>query len=182
MTKYSIISTHLLLALALSNCGAIWSVDAWLARRAGRISGPLPPRFPVWPARMAQLLFAFLYFGASITKIQTEEFFSGEQMRYWMLSNWNYENPVGETLAMWSPILLFGAYATVIWEVVFPFLVFQRSTRLYVLGIGALFHLLTNITLGLYIFPTICVTGYLSFVSESDWLRIRRFTVTRLLS
>ena len=30
MTKYTAISTHLLLILALSEAGSIWSVDAWL--------------------------------------------------------------------------------------------------------------------------------------------------------
>src|SRR3972149_7802799 len=33
MTKYSVIATHGLLLLGLSHCGAVWSVDAWLARR-----------------------------------------------------------------------------------------------------------------------------------------------------
>ncbi|MCA9084714.1 MAG: HTTM domain-containing protein [Planctomycetaceae bacterium] len=181
MTKYSVISTHLFLLLAVSNCGAIWSVDAWLARRSGKETGPLPPKFPVWPARLVQMLFSALYFGASITKIKTEAFFTGEQMRYWMLSNWNYENPVGEVMAMWSPILLVGAYMAVIWEVVFPFLVWQRQTRWFVLLMGVTFHILTLITLGLYIFPSVCLSGYFGFVTEADFLRFRKFFVFRIL-
>lgn len=174
ITKYSVISSHMLLLLALSNCGAIWSVDAWLKKRGQTSSeSVLPPRFPVWPVRLMQLLFACIYFGAAITKIQTEAFFSGEQMRYWMLSNWNYDNPVGEALAMWSPILLVSAYLAVIWEILFAFLVWQKRTRLLMLAVGAMFHFMTWLTLGLYIFPAICVTCYFAFMMEADFLWLR---------
>ena len=94
MTKYSVIAAHVLLILAVSECHLVWSIDAVLKRwKDGREVSAIPPRVPVWPARLIQILFCFVYFGAAITKIQTQAFFSGEQMRYWMLSNWNYANP-----------------------------------------------------------------------------------------
>ncbi|MEZ6062661.1 MAG: HTTM domain-containing protein [Planctomycetaceae bacterium] len=173
-TKYSVLSTHLLLMLTLSNAGAIWSIDAFLKRRRqGAMADIVPPRFPVWPARMMQIVFAFMYFGAGITKIQTDAFFSGEQMRYWMLSNLNYDNPIGEVMAMWTPLLLVSAYITVVWEIVFVFLVWRGRSRFFVLGIGATFHFFTFLLLGLRIFPAICISGYLSFINERDviWLR-----------
>ncbi|MCA9034370.1 MAG: HTTM domain-containing protein [Planctomycetaceae bacterium] len=174
MTKYSVIATHLLTMLALSNCGAVWSVDAILRRRTlGVAATAVPPRFPVWPARLMQILFCFVYFGAAVTKIQTESFFSGEQMRYWMLSDWNYANPIGEKMAMWAPLLLISAYITVVWEIVFAFLVWRPGSRLVVLFIGAAFHFMTWMSLGLYIFPSICLSGYLAFISERDIVVIR---------
>ncbi len=178
ITKYSVISSHMLLLLSVSRCGDVWSVDAWLNRRRANQSGVTtitPVASPVWPVRLMQLLFAAIYFGAAITKIQTAEFFSGEQMRYWMLSNWNYENPVGEAMAMWSPILLISAYLAVIWEILFAFLVWQKRTRVLMLLIGALFHFMTWLTLGLYIFPAICLACYFAFFTEADVLRLRRF-------
>lgn len=175
MTKYSVIASHLLVLLALSRSGTVWSVDALLRqRRQGKAVTAVPPRVPVWPVRLMQVLFCFVYFGAAITKIQTEAFFSGEQMRYWMLSNWNYENPVGESMAMWTPLLLVSAYITIVWEMVFGFLVWRPGTRLIVLAIGAAFHFMTWLALGLYIFPAICISGYLSFVNEHDVVRLRR--------
>ncbi len=90
MTKYSVIAAHLMLLLTVSSCGNVWSVDEYLRRRRNPNSTLTFRAAPVWPARLMQLLFAFIYFGAAITKIQTSAFFSGEQMRYWMLSNRNY--------------------------------------------------------------------------------------------
>jgi hypothetical protein len=167
MTKYSVIASHLLIMLTLSDCGAMWSVDAAVRRRRNPGSTS-PPLVPIWPARLMQLLFCFVYFGAAITKIQTTSFFSGEQMRYWMLSNWNYANPVGEIMAMWTPLLLVSAYITVVWEILFGFLVWRPVGRYFALGLGAAFHFMTWVTLGLIVFPTICLSGYLSFVTEAD--------------
>ncbi|MEQ9406281.1 MAG: HTTM domain-containing protein [Fuerstiella sp.] len=186
MTKYSVIGAHMLLLLAVSRCGAVWSVDAFLKQRNSTLPSVIPPRVPVWPVRLIQLLFCFVYFGAALTKIQTEAFFSGEQMRYWMLSNWNYENPVGELMAMWSPLLPISAYVAVIWEILFGFLVFQRRSRIWMLGMGIAFHVMTWLTLGLFVFPAICLSGYLAFVTQDDVLwwrrRIRRRRVAALFS
>lgn len=176
ITKYSVISSHMLLLLSVSRCGDVWSVDAWLQRRRqSSVTAITPPASAVWPVRLMQLLFAAIYFGAAITKIQTAEFFSGEQMRYWMLSNWNYENPVGEVMAMWSPMLLISAYLAVVWEILFAFLVWQKRTRVLMLLIGALFHFMTWLTLGLYIFPAICLSCYFAFFTEADVIRLRQF-------
>lgn len=176
MTKYSVITAHVFVFLTVSNCGAVWSIDAVLRRwKEGPNATAIPPRFEVWPARLVQMLFCFVYFGAAITKIQTTAFFSGEQMRYWMLSNWNYPNPIGELLATSTPILLACGYITVVWEITFPFLAWRPVGRFFALGIGIVFHLMTWITLGLYIFPCICISCYLSFLMEEDIVAIRRF-------
>jgi hypothetical protein len=175
MTKYSVIANHLLLLLTLSPCGHVWSVDEWLRRRRTGDLMVIPRAFPLWPVRLMQLLFAFIYFGAAITKIQTDAFFSGEQMRYWMLSNWNYENPVGELMAMWPPVLLVSAYLTVVWEILFGFLVWNPRLRVMMLVVGAAFHLGTWLLLGLYIFPAICLAGYLCFVTPNDVMKVRRW-------
>lgn len=175
MTKYSAIASHLLLLLSVSDAGAIWSVDAFLKQRRNPKLVGLPVQTSVWPARLMQIMFAHVYFGAAITKIQTDSFFSGEQMRYWMLSNWNYENPVGETMAMWSPLLLVSAYMAVVWEMTFPFLAWRPKARLIALPLGIFFHFMTWLTLGLYIFPAICVSGYFAFASEADFMKVRSF-------
>jgi hypothetical protein len=174
MTKYSVIASHVLLILAISNAGAVWSVDAVLRRRK-RTDGTaaFPVRVPVWPARLIQILFAAIYFGAAITKVQTPEFFSGEQMRYWLVSNWNWPNPIGEMMALSPALLMISSYITVVWEVTFPFLAWRPLGRYAALGIGAAFHIMTIFSLGLWIFPFICTTCYLAFLQEGDIAAIR---------
>ena len=86
LTKYVAISAHVLLLLTLARPGLIWSVDAWLKGRRARSPWPSEgvralPTTPVWPQRLIQLLIAIVYFGATMTKLHTPGFFSGEQMQ-----------------------------------------------------------------------------------------------------
>lgn len=173
MTKYSVITTHLLLLLSCSECGSLWSVDAWLARRRGDRINALPPASAAWPRRLVQLLIGIIYFGAAITKINTPTFLSGDQLQLWMLTHINFRHPVGEVLSLY-PVLLKGmAYVTIVWEMTFVFLVWRGMWRPWVLAVGIIFHFLTSLTLGLFIFPLTCYTTYLSFIDEQDFLAMR---------
>jgi len=185
MTKYSVISSHALFLLCMSNCGAIWSVDSWLQRNrqqrhnaAGRLSAEWP-RSAVWPRRLMQLLIGCVYFGAGITKMHTSGFLTGEQLQTWLVTNLNYRNPVGEYLAQFPSLIVVFAYVTIIWEIVFIFTAWRGWGRRVMLGTGIVFHFLTVLTLGLFVFPMLFATIYFSFLNEEDAARFaavfRRF-------
>jgi hypothetical protein len=91
-----------------------------------------------------------------------------------MVSDWNYSNPLGEEMAMWTPLLLASGYITVVWEITFAFQAWRPVGRFFALGVGILFHFMTWLTLGLYVFPLICISGYMSFAMEEDIVAIRR--------
>ena len=163
LSKYTVIATHALLLLACSNCGAIWSLDA--------LRRPVPcPRFPVWPARLMQILVGVVYLGAAMTKLHTTAFFSGDQMMFWMLTHINESHPLGEWMAYYPPLLVAGAYATVVWEILFLFLCWQGWGRRAVIALGVWFHTMTLFTLGLYFFPAMHYAIYFAFLNERDAL------------
>ena len=172
-TKYTSIATNAFFLLAISPCGAVWSVDAWLAnyRRQQWPGSPAiaRPKYPVWSRRLLQFLIAVVYFGAGITKMQTPGFFSSDQLQTWMLTHINYRHPVGEYLSLYPALLVVFGYIVIVWEIVFIFTVWDRRFwRTAMLGIGVLFHFMTSLTLGLLIFPATCYSIYLAFVDEQD--------------
>lgn len=180
ITKYSVIGTHGLLLLSLSQCGAVWSVDSWLKGRRRR-TDPWPgvptldqPASPAWPRRLMQLLIGIVYFGAAITKMHTPEYFSGDQLQTWMITNVNFHHPLGEYLALHPALLVVFAYVTIVWEIVFVFLAWRGWGRRLILAFGACFHVMTTLTLGLYIFPMVCLSLYFSFLNEDDVRGIAR--------
>ncbi len=179
LTKYTVIGTHAFLLLALSGCGTIWSVDAWLSRRRARQDGDSLPtnsaRCPLWPCRLLQLLMGVIYLGAAFTKMHTPAYFSGDQLVYWMLANVNLSNPVSEYLALRPSLLIVGAYATILWEILFIFLVWGGIGRVMMLGLGIGFHLMTGFTLGLIVFPLLCLAIYPAFTMEADFVRCQRW-------
>ncbi|MFM9962403.1 MAG: HTTM domain-containing protein [Planctomycetaceae bacterium] len=172
MTKYSVITSHLLFLLAFSQCGAVWSVDAWLRRRQLGLPPPRTledhPKFAAWPRRLIQILIGVVYFGASVTKMHTPAYFSGDQLLHWMMTNVNNSNPVGEWLTLYPAALVVFAYLAVIWEILFLFVSWRGWGRACMLAMGVAFHVMTTFTLGLYLFPITCIATYFAFVNSED--------------
>jgi len=182
MTKFTVILSHILLLLAVSRCGDIWSVDAWLKRRRSTET-PWPgtnghPKSPVWPRRLIALFIGIVYLGAAVTKMHTTGYFSGDQMAYWMLTNTNFANPMGEWLSLFPAWLVVSSYLVIVWEITFLCLCWRGHGRWLAIGFGYMFHIMTTLLLGLIIFPLIYVTLYLALFSEADFQlfgrRIRR--------
>jgi hypothetical protein len=194
MTKYAVISSHVMFLLSLSQCGAIWSVDSWLANRNRNYDPTMPrysyPKSPAWPRRLLQLLIGFIYFGAAMTKIHTPSFFTGDQLQYWMLTHLNYHHPIGEMFSQYPVILVAFGYITAVWEIVFIFCAWKSSWRTIILPVGILFHFMTALTLGLLMFPMVCYCTYLAFIDDDDvqkssaWFRrqVRHFTWLKAIS
>lgn len=165
MTKCTVVATHAMLLLSLSDSGRLWSVDRWLAIRHGvhwKETGP------AWPRRLLQILIGVVYLGAAATKMHTPAFFTGDQLRLWMLSNVNAANPVGEYLSQYPWLILTMAYVTIVWEILFLFMAWKGTARTVLLTLGAFFHLMTYFTLGLLIFPLAYFSIYLAWYEERD--------------
>ena len=178
MTKYTVIATHVLTILALSQCGSLWSVDSWLAGRK-KHSWPGEPsiayeKFPAWPRRLIQIFIGVVYFGAAITKMHTPLFFTGDMLQYWMQTHINFKHPIGEYVSLYPILLVAFAYVTIVWEIMFVFLCWKSSWRLVILPIGICFHFMTTLTLGLLMFPMVCYCTYLTFMDEEDYRLIAK--------
>lgn len=164
ITKYTVVANHVLLLLALSPCGKIWSIDA--ARRP-----VIGPRFAIWPQRLMQLLVAIVYLGAAMTKIHTPEYFNGDQLVWWMFTHVNGEHALGEFLGHYPAVLIIGAYAAIIWEVLFIVMCWKGLQKISMLFVGAMFHVGTYLTLGLDVFPLVMISIYFAFLNEREVLR-----------
>jgi hypothetical protein len=169
MSKYGLLAAHVLLLLVPSQCGAVLSVDA-LGRRRDGDEGL--PKVPVWPRRLIQLLVVSLYLGAAVTKLRIPGVINGDWMVQSLLNEDAGRHPLGQLLAFSAPAVLLLSYATLFFQILFPFLVWVRKIRYWVLGAGALFHLAHGPTLNIWIFPAIVIVCYVAFVEEED---LRRF-------
>lgn len=168
ITKYTVIASHVLLLLTLSRCGDVWSIDA--LRRGGEA-----PRSAVWPRRLMQFLLCATYFGAAMTKLHTPSYFNGDQMMWWILTHINGHHPLGESMAYYPALLSVGAYAAILWEILFAFLCWRGWGRIVMIGMGVCFHALTWVMLGLDIFPCVVISSYFCFATERDvraWDRV----------
>jgi hypothetical protein len=179
LNKSSAIASHLMLLLCFSQCGTVWSIDNWLARRRLIRTGmlerlPGPVAAPRWPRRMMQIVLATVYLSAAMTKFQVRAYFTGEHLQTWMLSTIHTPNLLGGYLALHPALVVVCAYVTALWELLFAFLIWKPISRRVMLSLGVFFHVMTCLTLGLFIFPMICLSAYAAFTNDSEFDALRR--------
>jgi hypothetical protein len=173
ITKFTVISTHALLLMILSESGRIWSVDSWLASRRdpSRVWDSERPAWalvPVWPQRLLMFLLGFMYLGAAITKLHMPEFLTGEAMAYWIMSNPNFRHFIGDWLSQSPSFLVASAHFTVLWEILFLFTAWRGVPRYLMFGLGLFFHIVAAFTLGEVIFLMTMSTVYLGCLTEKE--------------
>jgi hypothetical protein len=106
------------LYLMLTPCGAVWSLDAWLRRRRGRLTGPVAV-YP-WALRLLFVQMTVMYWCNGLYKASGHDWWSGESLYYVLndltLNRWSYGQfpiPYRLTQAL--------TWTVLIWEVGFPF-------------------------------------------------------------
>lgn len=168
--KYSVIALHLTVLLALADSGGVWSVDAWVRRKAG---GAVRPCF-VWPRRLMQIFLCSVYLGAAVTKLRLPEFAAGEVLEFSLLDDLWGGRPLGHRLLSHPALLQAASVGTILFELWFPVLVWVRRLRRPMLALAALFHLSLQLTMHLGLFSWVMLAGLLSFVTDDDLTAIGR--------
>lgn len=126
--------------LCLSDAGAARSLDA---RRRGEARA-------VWatPYRLLQLQFAQVYFFAGVAKMYAQGWVTGHVLLGSLSSRW--ATPAGLWVASWIPDEAWRGIglATILYELLAPWLLFVPWARPWVVAVGLGFHVGIQVTLG----------------------------------
>ncbi|HYO95655.1 MAG TPA: HTTM domain-containing protein [Polyangiaceae bacterium] len=160
---------------ALGAClplGQRWSVAAFRKRGGNR-----PPSRPlVWSQRLIQLQIAYVYLFSCFAKVRHPRWLSGEAVYDVLKSPVFSEWPVKLEFA---PLVRVLTWSTLLFELLFPILVWDRRYRRYLLAAGVFFHLGIELTLTIPMFSAIMVVSYACFLSDDEtealvgWLKAR---------
>jgi hypothetical protein len=160
----------------LSPCGRALSVDAWLARRRGKLA-PGPAYVYPWSLRLMQIQLCVIYASTGLVKVKGEcdcpdpwwdvttikfagTWWDGTSihnvLNYVTMSRWSFAQL---PLPFWLTRLM--TYTCVWWEVLFTPLVLHRWTRKWTLWFGVAFHLgiWFTIEVGWFSFYTLAYYG-----------------------
>ena len=160
-------------AVALSPCGLLWSLDARRDRRRGRVRNLLRAPFGM---RFLQLSLALGYFLSAWTKTRGAAWHDGtavalalriEDLQRFAAPEWLFEQGVLLNLFTWT---------TLAFEATFGVLVWNRRLRPWVLGLGVALHAGIDLFLDIGFFSIAIYIAYLAFLPE-EWARriIKRF-------
>jgi predicted DCC family thiol-disulfide oxidoreductase YuxK len=165
----------LLFILCLAPAGRAISLDRVRAVRAAKrknLTATLPPYTSQWAGactRLIQLQMAILFFYSATDKLRVDEWWGGDAI--WLAtSTYEFYHPVLlHLLAQHYWMVNIATYATLLIELAFPFLIWQRATRPYLLCGAVFIHLLFGILLRLIYFSFAMIVGHMSFLYP-DWL------------
>ena len=165
----------LLFILCLAPIGHALALDRVRALRAAKrksLDAMLLPYSSVWAGactRLMQIQMACLFFYSGIGKLRGEDWWDGNAIWWVFASNEYYNAFFLNLLASNYWIVNVATYGTIVVEIAYPFLIWQRSTRPYLMA-GAIFlHLNFFFFMGLFYFSFIMIMGHMSFV-RPEWL------------
>ena len=167
----------LLLILCFAPIGRALSWDrvrqVHLAKRKDlNLTASLPPFTSRWAfacTRLMQIQMAVLFFFSAIGKLEGKDWWDGDAVWQVFVSNDYYNGVMLDLFASHFWLGNIATYGTILIEIAYPFLIWQRQTRPYALA-GAIFlHLQFALLMNLYYFSFVMIMGHMSFLRRA-WL------------
>lgn len=117
---------------------------------------------PRWSILIFQIQIAIVYFYAGIAKINEDWLFKALPLKIWLPAH--YDIPVlgGLFSWKWSPYLF--SWCGMLYDVLIPFLLWNKKSRFFAYATVIVFHTLTGILFQIGVFPVVMICGTLIFL------------------
>jgi predicted DCC family thiol-disulfide oxidoreductase YuxK len=120
---------------------------------------------------LCQLQVAIVYLTAGLLKSNGHLWQNGMAL-YYLFQSETYGHPlIGQLMRQWPWLSLIGTYTTLIFQWLFPILIWSRRWRPYLITFGLILHLGIAFGMGLFTFGLVMCLSYLLFVPD-DAVRI----------
>jgi predicted DCC family thiol-disulfide oxidoreductase YuxK len=169
------VAACLLFILCLAPIGRAISLDrvreVWRAKRHDLAARP-PAYASAWAfacTRLMQIQMAVLFFFSAADKLEGEGWRYGNAVWRVFTTNDYHNGFLLDLLASNFWLVNVATYATVLIEIAFPFLIWQRASRPFMLAAAIFLHLQFAFLMNLYYFSFVMIMGHMSFVRR-DWL------------
>ena len=165
----------LLVILCFAPIGRAISLDRVRQVRTAKLANldaHPPPYTSPWAfacTRLIQLQMAVLFFYSGADKMRGNDWWQGDAV-WWVFASDNYYNGLAmDVLASQTWLTSVATYSTVLIEIAYPFLIWQRASRPYMLVAAVILHLQFALLMHLYYFSFVMIMGHMSFLTP-EWL------------
>lgn len=169
----------LVFIMCVAPVGRALSLDRVRAVRNAKLKNPetaletvLSPYHSPWAGvciRLMQIQMAVIFFYSAISKLHSDIWLNGDAVWIMFASDDYYHSTMLGILASHYWLTNLATYGTILIEIAFSFLIWQRSTRPYLLAAAIFLHLQFAFLMGLFYFSFVMIMGHLSFV-RPEWL------------
>lgn len=173
------VNAMLAMYLMIGPCGAVYSVDRWIAKRKAGGQLPRPPATTSCSVatRLIQIHMCIIYLFGGISKMRGEMWWDGTAVWY-AVSNLEYQSIDMTWLVRYPWLIALLSHITVFWETFYCFLVWPRATRPITLAVAVCVHGGIALFLGMITFGTAMIIGNMAFLPPS-WVEIALNNVRR---
>lgn len=165
----------LLLILCFAPIGRALSLDRVRAIRAAkrvRLDATVPVYSSEWAGactRLMQIQMVVLFFYSGISKMAGDDWRNGDAVWAVFTTDEHYSPFILSIFASHYWLANLATYGTVLIEVAYCFLIWQRATRPYLLAAGLFLHAQFAVLMGLFYFSFVMMMGHMSFIRPA-WL------------
>lgn len=159
------INCLLALYLIFGPCGARYSVDSFLRRRKER-EAPGLSSSATTAIRLIQIHMCIIYLFGGLAKLQGGSWWNGSAT-WWSVASVEYQSLDMSWLANWPGLFIAMTFGTVLWELFYIALIWNRYTRKLCLFIAILVHGGIAVALGMITFGLAMLIGNLAFVEPA---------------
>lgn len=161
--------------VALMPTGRVWSLDAyWRGKSLVGETAPAPG------LRLLQIQMTIIFLTAAWFKLLgdpwrngTALFYVGQLDDYFGRTpalDWAFVNPTLVRLMTWSVLVI---------EIIVPIGMWFRQTRRWAFLLAVLFHVGNELTMHLFLFHSLMILGWCSFLTPEDFELLRKWTTPR---
>jgi predicted DCC family thiol-disulfide oxidoreductase YuxK len=169
------ILASLLFILCLAPIGRALSLDRVRAVRAAKridLEAAPPPYAGPWTGactRLMQIQMAVIFLWSAVEKLRGDDWWNGDAIWVVFTNDELYSPFLLDVLASQYWLVNVATYLTVLIELAYPFLIWQRPTRPYLLAAAIFLHLQFAILMRMPYFSVVMIMGHMSFV-RPEWL------------
>ncbi len=181
---FSLVSLVLHVSFIHRNIGVSYGLDSlasyYLFYLCFADSGKVKKNSPVGSMayRLGQIQLCIIYAFSGAEKLRGASWWKGEAiwdvLNNYLMARWDFS-----WLSTFAIPLIFLTYATLIWEIYFPILVWTKKMRRPVLLMGVIVHLGIGITLNLLFFELATLSVYVLFLEQQELVALQRWMANR---
>ncbi len=154
------------LYLMLGPCGARYSLDRILRLRRGNAAPAAPSTSANIAIRLIQLHLCIIYLFAGLAKIPGENWQAGTAL-WWGVANYEYQSLDATWLAGWPVLVALATHFTILWELFYCCLVWNRFTRPIMLWTAVVVHGGIALFMGMITFGSAMLFANLAFLQPA---------------
>jgi hypothetical protein len=152
--------------MLFASSAAVLSIDNWVSSSQKSLANKMNCLIAPWPTRLIQCQLAIIYLASFLWKAKGHPWRDGTALYYVLNLREVRQFPISHVFYnLW--VLRLGSWSVMIFELLFPLLVWFRRFRTKMLIIGVLFHLTLEYALNIPMFQWDMLSAYVLFLDFS---------------